>query len=135
MNSVTKEKPPSHTMGKDTHTYTHTHTPHTHTHACTRTHIHTCTHTTHACMRTHIVQLTDTSQVCATAHSRGPDSIPGQSVQDLWWTRWRQERLSYKYFSLTLSVPFNQSPILIYSFTQHQCYVISAIDSITEYHN
>lgn len=69
MNSVTKDKLPSHAMGKERHTHSTTHR-----------------YFTSLCM----------------AHSRDPDSIPGQSIQDLWWTRWHQERLSYKYFSLTL---------------------------------
>jgi len=52
--------------------------------------------------------------------SRGsPDSIPGQSVWHLWWTRWHCDRFLSQYFSFPLSVPFHQCSIPIHSPTTH----------------
>jgi hypothetical protein len=37
----------------------------------------------------------------------GPGSYPGQSMWDLWWTKWHWGRLSLSFFSFLLSMSFH----------------------------
>jgi hypothetical protein len=41
--------------------------------------------------------------------------IPGQSVWDLWWTKWYWNRFYSEYFAFPLSVSFRQHSVLTYS--------------------
>ena len=54
------------------------------------------------------------AQACS--YHRGPGSIPGQSMWDLWWTEFHWDRFVSKYSGLPLSVSFHQSSILIHSY-------------------
>jgi len=44
--------------------------------------------------------------------SRGPGSIPSQSMRHSWWTTWQWNRFRLEYSCFTLSVSFPQSSIL-----------------------
>jgi hypothetical protein len=47
------------------------------------------------------------------ASQRGyPGSIPGQSLQNLWWTKWHWDRFFSGYFSLSLSVSLHQCSVI-----------------------
>jgi hypothetical protein len=45
------------------------------------------------------------------SHRGGPGSIPGQSMWDLWWTKWHWDRFFSMYFGFFLSISF------------HRCYI------------
>jgi hypothetical protein len=49
-----------------------------------------------------------------------PGSIPGQSVLDLWWTKWPWERFYFKYFCFPLSVSLHHCSMLSHLFIYHQ---------------
>ena len=38
----------------------------------------------------------------------GPGSIPGQSMWDLWWTKWQWDRFFLEYFGFPLSISFHR---------------------------
>jgi hypothetical protein len=40
------------------------------------------------------------------SHRGGPGSIPGQSMWDLWWTKWHWDRFFPEFFGFPLSVSF-----------------------------
>jgi hypothetical protein len=42
------------------------------------------------------------------SHRVGPGSFPGQSVWDLWWTKWRWDRFLSVFFGFPLSIPFRR---------------------------
>jgi hypothetical protein len=42
---------------------------------------------------------------------RRPGSIPGQSIWDLWWTKWHWHRFFPEYFGFPLSVSFHRCSI------------------------
>jgi hypothetical protein len=48
------------------------------------------------------------------SHCGGPGSIPGQSMWDLWWTKWQWDRFFLKYFGFPLSVSFHSSIQLLW---------------------
>ena len=49
------------------------------------------------------------------SHCTGPGLIPGQSMWELWWTKWHRERFfPPEYFSFSLSVSFHQCSIFIF---------------------
>jgi hypothetical protein len=41
----------------------------------------------------------------------GPGSIPGQSMWDLWWTKWHWDRFFPDYFGFPLSISFHRFSI------------------------
>ena len=45
------------------------------------------------------------------SHRGGPGSISGQSVWDLWWTKWHWDRYFPKYFGFPLSFSFHRCSI------------------------
>jgi len=46
-------------------------------------------------------------------HCREASFIPGQSMWDLWWTKWHWDRILSQYFTLLLSVSCHHCAILI----------------------
>jgi hypothetical protein len=46
-------------------------------------------------------------------HRRGPDSVPGQSMWDLWWTKWQWEKLFSEYFGAFCQLPYIQCSLFI----------------------
>jgi hypothetical protein len=46
-----------------------------------------------------------------TSHRGGPGSIPGQSMWDLWWTKWHWDRFLPEYFGFPLSLSFHRCSI------------------------
>jgi hypothetical protein len=65
-------------------------------------------------------------------HHRGLGLIPGQSMWDLWWTKWYWDRFFSKYFDFTVIVSFQQCSILIDLFSFYWCYIISVVDSVVK---
>jgi hypothetical protein len=61
-------------------------------------------------------------------HCRGPSSIPGQFMWDVWWTNWRWHMFFSVYLGCPLSVSFHQCFIL-----NHWHYMILAVDSIVKW--
>jgi len=55
-----------------------------------------------------------------TSHRGNLDSIPGQSVWDLWGTKCHWDRFMFKYFDFSLSVSF------------HHCSLLTFLSSITD---
>jgi hypothetical protein len=51
--------------------------------------------------------------VCCQPLTRGPSSRPGQSMWNLWWTRWQWERPLSEYFGFIMSLSFHQCYTLI----------------------
>jgi hypothetical protein len=49
-------------------------------------------------------------------HSDSLGSRPGQSIWDLWWTKWPLERVYSKYFGFHLSVSSPQRSTLMFAF-------------------
>jgi hypothetical protein len=47
------------------------------------------------------------------SHRGGPGSIPGQSMWDLWWTKWHWDRFSPEFFGFPLSISFHRCSIII----------------------
>jgi hypothetical protein len=45
------------------------------------------------------------------SHSGSPSSLPGQTMCDLWWTKWRWDRSFSKSFGFPLSVSFHRCSI------------------------
>jgi hypothetical protein len=45
------------------------------------------------------------------SHRGGPGSIPGQSMWDLWWTKWHWDRFFSEYFGFPLSISFHRCSI------------------------
>jgi hypothetical protein len=43
-----------------------------------------------------------------------PSSVPGQSMLDLWWTKWHENRGFSEHFTFALSVSFHQCSIPIF---------------------
>jgi hypothetical protein len=46
-----------------------------------------------------------------TGHRGGPGWIPGQSMWDLWWTKWHWDRFFPEYFGFPLSIAFHRCSI------------------------
>jgi hypothetical protein len=46
----------------------------------------------------------------------GPTSIPGQSMWDMWWTKWHWAKSFSDYFSFTQSVSVQKCSILIFTY-------------------
>jgi hypothetical protein len=44
---------------------------------------------------------------------QGPGSIPGQSMWDLWWTKWHWDRFCPEYFGFSLSIAFHRCSVKI----------------------
>jgi len=59
-----------------------------------------------------------------TSHRGGLSSIPGQSVWNLWWTKWHYDRFLSQHFGFPLSVSFHQWSILIIMFVIPVTFVI-----------
>ena len=45
-----------------------------------------------------------------------PGHIPGQSMRNLWWTKWHWDRFPTEYFDLPLSMPFHKCSTLIFTY-------------------
>ena len=52
-----------------------------------------------------------TNQLTEACHAGGPVSIPGQSVWDLWRTKWHWDRFFPEYFGFPLSISFHRCSI------------------------
>jgi hypothetical protein len=50
-------------------------------------------------------QCHGSSMSSSAAHRKGPDSIPGQSVWDLWQTKWHCDRFSFRVLQSTYILP------------------------------
>jgi hypothetical protein len=48
------------------------------------------------------------------SHRRGPGLRPGQSMWDLWWTKWHWDRFFSKSFGFLLSISFLRCSIFIH---------------------
>jgi hypothetical protein len=46
-------------------------------------------------------------RLVAASHRGGPGSIPGQSIWDLWWTKWHWDRIFPEFFGFPLSMSFH----------------------------
>jgi hypothetical protein len=57
---------------------------------------------------------TESLNTIQTSHSGSSNSMPGQSMWDLWWTKWHWDRFLSEYFSFPLSVSFHHCSILIF---------------------
>jgi hypothetical protein len=50
-------------------------------------------------------------RLVADYHRGGPGSIAGQSMWDLWWTKWHWDRFFSKYFGFPLSISFHRCSV------------------------
>jgi len=51
-------------------------------------------------------------------HREGPGSSPGQSVWDLWWTKWHWDRFCSEFFGFLLSASFYRGSPYSYAIWQ-----------------
>jgi hypothetical protein len=57
------------------------------------------------------------NQSIPASHRGGPGSIPGQSMWDLWWTKWNWDRFFHEYFGFPL---FNFIPPVLHYMEKHK---------------